>query len=176
MTRQSTPWAVMFAVALTVVAASCSAGAQERKDPAAMRPFTDARRQVEALIDATLARAAPGRRAVPAQLDGHLADCKDRYGRGSVRAAWTYAREIEKIDAALGDAITARTEAYWREQGLTVKADETIPGVSIRDGAAPDDYDYEVIVNRNGGFAVFRGSTPCYPYEELPARTPSPGG
>jgi hypothetical protein len=168
--------ALMLAVALAVVAAGCSVGAQEREDPAAMRPFIQARQQVEALVDATIARAAPGRRAVPARLDGHLVDCKDRQGRGSVRASWTYAREVEKMDAALGDGIVARTEAFWRERGLTVKADESIPGVSIRDGAASGDYGYELIVNRNDGFAVFQGYTPCYPYDQLPARTPNPAG
>jgi hypothetical protein len=137
-----------------------------------MRPFREARQQIEAFVDRTVTRAAPGRTAVPTKLDGHLDDCKDQHGRGSMMASWSYGRRVPEVDAALGDAITSETEAFWREQGLTIRVDDSIPGVSIRYGSAPGHFDYDLIVNRNAGFADFEGSTPCYPYGELPPRQP----
>jgi hypothetical protein len=169
-----TPLVVLVAV-VAMVAAGCSTGTGNNRKDVAMRPFSQARQQVEAFVDQTIAQAAPGRAVVPTALDGHLDDCKDRHGRGSVQASWSYGRQVRQVDAALGDAITAQTEAFWRAQGLTVRADDSIPGVSIRYGAAADDFDYELVVNCNHGFADFGGGTPCYPYEDLPPRTPQPG-
>jgi hypothetical protein len=175
----ATLWAaartITLAVVLLMAAAGCSTGTHNDGEDTTMRPFSQARQQVEAFVDQTIARAAPGRPAVPTELDGHLDGCKDRYGRGGVQGSWSYGRQVRQVDAKLGDTITTQTEAFWRAQGLSVRADDSIPGVSVRYGKAADDFDYELIVNRNHGFADFGGSTPCYPYAELPPATPQPG-
>lgn len=171
MIRGSVGRVAALAVAVATLTSACSTG---DRDSAPVRPFPQARRQVTAFVEQTLAYTAPGREAVPGALDGDRADCKDRYGLGDSRGSWAYDRELRNVDRRLADAIVARAAARWRSQGLEVIVDNDVPGVSVLHGSAPEeDFDYKLTVNRIQRAAYLTGRTPCYRYEDLPPR-PAP--